>query len=255
MHRFIGKKAPEKPTPTLTEQAQTLDSRGGTMDQRIAKLDKELLGFKKQLAATSAPSAKAAIKQRAMGVMKRKRMLEKQRDSLAQQTFNLEQQVRVVARVPAARAHALPRAGVTGVYHRFAEVHRGHGQGDEGGRQDFEEGVQGAGRWCVCARTAGLTRGAGKIEDLQDDLADLMLDADEVNEVMGRAYGLPDDVYEEDLDAELAALDEDEFAVEEHEEVPDYLKASEMPSAPSAAPASAPPVAEGAVAAKTGVAL
>ena len=34
-------------------------------------------------------------------------------------------------------------------------------------------------------------------------------------QVMGRAYGLPDDVYEEDLDAELAALDEDEFAVEE----------------------------------------
>jgi len=63
----------------------------------------------------------------------------------------------------------------------------------------------------------------GKIEDLQDDLADLMIDAEEINEVMGRAYGLPDDIDEGDLDAELAALDEDEFAVEEHDEVPAYL--------------------------------
>ena len=68
-----------------------------------------------------------------------------------------------------------------------------------------------------------------------------MLDAEEVNEVMGRAYGLPDDIDEGDLDAELAALDEDEFAVEEHEEVPAYLQATAMPSAPSGAPQMAQP--------------
>jgi hypothetical protein len=29
----------------------------------------------------------------------------------------------------------------------------------------------------------------GEIEDMQDDLADLMMDADEINELMGRSYG------------------------------------------------------------------
>ncbi len=44
------------------------------------------------------------------------------------------------------------------------------------------------------------------LEDMQDDLADMMVDAEEINEVLSRSYGMPNDVSEADLDAELAGL-------------------------------------------------
>ena len=45
-----------------------------------------------------------------------------------------------------------------------------------------------------------------KIEDTMDDLADLMMDADEIQDVLGRSYGVGDEVDEDELDDELAAL-------------------------------------------------
>merc|ERR1712226_1085212 len=44
-----------------------------------------------------------------------------------------------------------------------------------------------------------------KIEDMQDELSDMLEDANEVQEVMGRAYGMPE-IDEDDLEAELDAL-------------------------------------------------
>ena len=45
-----------------------------------------------------------------------------------------------------------------------------------------------------------------KIERLQDEMADLMDMGKELQESMGRAYDLPEDVDESELDAELEAL-------------------------------------------------
>ena len=39
------------------------------------------------------------------------------------------------------------------------------------------------------------------MQDLQDDMEDMLELAGEVQETLGRAYGLPDDVDEEDLEA------------------------------------------------------
>ena len=47
----------------------------------------------------------------------------------------------------------------------------------------------------------------------QDDLADMLEDASEVQEALGRSYGMPD-VDEDELEAELDALG-DEFALDE----------------------------------------
>ena len=44
------------------------------------------------------------------------------------------------------------------------------------------------------------------IEDIQDDLADMMLDAEEINEVMGRSYGVPDDIDESGMNEYLLLL-------------------------------------------------
>ena len=51
------------------------------------------------------------------------------------------------------------------------------------------------------------------LQDMQDDLADMMEDANEVQEALGRTYGMPD-IDEDDLEAELDALGE-EFALDE----------------------------------------
>ncbi len=45
---------------------------------------------------------------------------------------------------------------------------------------------------------------------------------------MGRSYGLGDDVYESELDAELSMLEDDFESVDDAAGVPDY-----MPAAPS----------------------
>ncbi|KAK9707683.1 Vacuolar protein-sorting-associated protein 60 [Basidiobolus ranarum] len=61
-----------------------------------------------------------------------------------------------------------------------------------------------------------------KIEDLQDEMADLLEQANDVQETLGRTYGLPEDVDEADLEAELEALG-DELLFED-EETPSYLQ-------------------------------
>merc|ERR1711874_584656 len=48
---------------------------------------------------------------------------------------------------------------------------------------------------------------------MQDELGDMMEDANEVQEALGRTYGMPD-IDEDDLEAELDALGDD-FALDE----------------------------------------
>ena len=47
---------------------------------------------------------------------------------------------------------------------------------------------------------------------IKDELEDMMLDANEIQEVMGRNYGISDDIDEADLEAELDALGDDFLA-------------------------------------------
>ena len=60
-----------------------------------------------------------------------------------------------------------------------------------------------------------------QIEDMQDELADMMEDANEIQESLGRSYGMPD-VDEDELEAELDALGE-ELELEEQEELDKQL--------------------------------
>merc|ERR1719424_2558659 len=64
----------------------------------------------------------------------------------------------------------------------------------------------------------------GKIEDLQDDMAEMMEQAEEIQSTLGRSYA-QDDVDDADLEAELAAMEDDPslfFQAEESGEA-DYL--------------------------------
>merc|ERR1711972_70915 len=71
-----------------------------------------------------------------------------------------------------------------------------------------------------------------QIEDMQDELADMLEDANEVQEVMGRAYGMPE-IDEDDLEAELDALGDD-FALDEDTSYLDEANAA--PDAPAKEP-------------------
>ena len=63
---------------------------------------------------------------------------------------------------------------------------------------------------------------------MQDDLADMLEDANEIQETMGRSYGVPE-IDEDELEAELDALG-DEFALDEDTSyLDDAMKAPDAP--------------------------
>jgi charged multivesicular body protein 5 len=204
MRRFVGKAKPKTPPPTLGAASERLGGRSDTIDQKIAKLDRELAGYKKQIKSTNSPAVKQQVKKRAIQVLKRKKMYEQQRDQLGAQQFNIDQQ-----------AFALE------------------------GMQETSEMVKTLKASAKQMKQEYKKINIDKIEDLQDDLADLMVDAEEVQEVMSREYGTPLDIDEADLDAELEGLDDFDFEEDDVAEssaadaVPDYLKPSAMPAVPS----------------------
>ena len=150
--------------------------------------------------------AKAGLKRRAMQVLKRKKMYEKQRDQLAAQSFNLEQVnfTMDTLKDTATTVEAM-KEGAKTLKQQYKEIN------------------------------------IDEIEDVQDDLADLMADAEEVQDVLGRSYDIGEDVDEDELDAELAGLDDELEALEMGEdETPAYLAdTGDLPSAPTTAPAAA----------------
>jgi len=197
MHRFIGKKKESTPAPSLSDTGKRIEERGDSLDVKINKLNVELAGYQKKLKTAKGPAAQA-LKKRALDMLKRKKMYEKQRDQLANQGFNIDQQAFMM--------------------------------------ESMKDTVQTVDSMKVTAKVMKKEFkkiDLDKIEDLQEDIQDLMLDNDEVQEVMGRALGFDQDVDEDELDAELAALDDldfEDFEAESSEA--DYLKSSRLPSAP-----------------------
>merc|ERR1712020_777256 len=67
-----------------------------------------------------------------------------------------------------------------------------------------------------------------QIEDLQDDLSDMLEDANEVQEALGRTYGMPE-IDEDDLEAELDALGDDFALDDDTSYLDDAMKAPHAP--------------------------
>ena len=60
-----------------------------------------------------------------------------------------------------------------------------------------------------------------------------MEDAEEIQEIMGRSYGM-DDIDEDDLEAELEGLEEEFEGLDmDEEEVPSYLDSDALPAVPA----------------------
>ncbi|KAL1925483.1 uncharacterized protein VTP21DRAFT_366 [Calcarisporiella thermophila] len=196
MNRLFGTSKPKQPKPTLNDAILSTDSRVDAIEVKIKKLEAELAKYRDQMNKMREGPGKNAVKSRALRVLKQKRQYEGQRDQLLQQVANMEQTQFTTENLKnvAVSFDALRTASK-----EMKKQYRGI---------DID-----------------------KIDSIQDELEDLMEKANDVQEALGRSYGVPEEIDEEELDAELDALG-DELNFEE-EEMPSYLQEPEMPEAPS----------------------
>lgn len=197
MHRLFGKKKEVAPPPSLEDTSANLDKRVENLDGKINGLNKELKVYQQQIAKAKGPT-KQNLQRRAMEVLKRKRMYEGQRDQLAGQQFNLDQTVFALETVKDSQTT------IAAMQAASKELKTQHAKID-----------------------------INKIEDMNDDLADMFEDMNEISESLGRSFGIPDDIDEDELNAELECLG-DEFEEEMGEELsnPSYMQDSGMPHVP-----------------------
>jgi charged multivesicular body protein 5 len=148
------------------------------IEKKIARLDAELRKYKDQMSKMREGPGKNAVKQKAMRVLKQKKQYEAQSENLRNQSFNMEQVNYSTQMLKDTKitVNAM-KTGVKEMKREFKNVN------------------------------------IDQIEDLQDDLADMLEDANEVQEALGRSYGMPD-VDESELEAELDALG-DEIALDD----------------------------------------
>uniref|UniRef100_A0A0B7AWI6 Charged multivesicular body protein 5 n=1 Tax=Arion vulgaris TaxID=1028688 RepID=A0A0B7AWI6_9EUPU len=197
MNRLFGRGKPKEPAPNLTDCVANIDSRGESIDKKISRLDAELVKYKDQMKKMREGPAKNQVKQKAMRVLKQKRMYENQRDQLSQQSFNLEQQNFAV--------QSLKDTKTTVDAMKI-------------GTQDFKKAYKHI--------------NIDQIENMQDDLEDLMEQSNEIQEVMGRSYGMPE-LDDDELEAEFDALG-DELQLDQDSSYLDDAVAA--PSAPTSEP-------------------
>ncbi|KAJ2713193.1 Vacuolar protein-sorting-associated protein 60 [Coemansia spiralis] len=200
MNRIFGAGKSKAPKPSLGDAITATDARVGAVEVKIKKLDGELARFRDQMQKMREGPGKNAVKQRALRVLQQKKMYEGQRDQLMQQSFNMESAV-------------------------FATENVKNTMTTLQAMQDANKAM----------KKQYKDVDVDKIYDMQDEMAELLEQANEVQELMGRSYNMPEDIDEHDLEAELDALGDDlDFAEEE----PSYLRDAEpdMPDALPAAP-------------------
>lgn len=180
MNRLFGGAKKKAPPPNLTDAIGNVDSRGESVEKKIAKLELELKKYQGQMKKMRDGPSKNMVKQRALRVLKQKRMYENQLEGLRNQSFNMEQANFATQQLKDTKTTVdAMKLGVKEMKKEYKKVD------------------------------------IGKIEDIQDDMEDMLELAGEVQETLGRAYGLPDDVDEDDLEAELEALGDDFLGEEE----------------------------------------
>ncbi|KIK04625.1 hypothetical protein K443DRAFT_92780 [Laccaria amethystina LaAM-08-1] len=183
MNRFFGNTGNKKPKPSLQDAIASTDARMASIEVKIRKLDAELARYKEQMSKLRPGPGKNAIQERALRTLKQKRMYEAQIAQLTQQTFNMESAALVTdnLRNTMATVDAMQIAN--------KEMRKQYGKID-----------------------------IDKIENIHYDMEDLLEQANEIQETLGRSYAVPDEIDEADLEAELDAL-----ALEEEEEGTSYL--------------------------------
>jgi len=175
MNRLFGAKN-TAPKPTLQGAISSVDTRVESIDVKLAAINAELSTYQTKLAKMRDGPGKSAIKQKALKVLQRRKMYEGQRDQLQQQSWNMEQ----------ANMMQDNLKNVATTVDAMKTTNKALKQ--QYGKIDID-----------------------KIERMQDEMQDLMDVGNEINESISRAYEVPEDVDEAELDAELEALGEETY--------------------------------------------
>lgn len=173
MNRLFGTAKPVAPRPTLQDATGGMEKRVESLDQKILKLDKELARYTAQTKTMRPGPAKQSVQKRALGILKQKKMYEAMKDKNMNQQFNMEQIM-------------------------FAQE----------GLKDTVSTVAAMKDANKALKKQFKSININQIDDMQDDMADLLEQADEVQEALGRSYNT-DDIDESELEAELAAMEDD----------------------------------------------
>ncbi|SZF06146.1 unnamed protein product [Blumeria hordei] len=171
MNRLFGAKS-SAPKPTLDSAITNLDGRVSSIDVKLAAINAELTAYQTKLSKMRDGPGKTAIKQKALKVLQRRKMYEGQRDQLQQQLWNMEQAGMMQDNLK----------NVMTTVDALKQTNRSLKQ--QYGKININ-----------------------KIEQMQDEMADLMEVGNEIQESISRSYDIPEDVDEAELDAELEALE------------------------------------------------
>jgi len=213
MNRLFGSKD-TAPKPTLTGAISNVDTHIESIDVKLAKLTAELQTLQSRLSKMRDGPGKSAIKSKALKILQRRKMYEAQRDQLQQQSWNMEQADMMTSNLKnvMTTVDAMKTTNKT-LKQQYGKIN------------------------------------IDKIERMQDEMADLLEMGNEIQESLGRAYDVPEDVDEAELDAELEALGEDaEFEMTGlgESEVPAFMR-DEVPQFVDEPPESGVKLKEGAV--------
>lgn len=170
MNRLFGTTA-KGPKPTLNSAISGVDDRISSIDVKLASLNAELTTYQTKLGRMRDGPGKTALKQKALKVLQRRKAYEAQRDQLQSQVWNMEQASMMQDNLKNVMTT------VDAMKTTQKELKRQYGKVD-----------------------------IDKIERMQDEMADLMDVGNEIQESLSRAYDVPEDVDEAELDAELEAL-------------------------------------------------
>eukprot|EP00316_Scyphosphaera_apsteinii_P016900 CAMPEP_0119346550 /NCGR_PEP_ID=MMETSP1333-20130426/108059_1 /TAXON_ID=418940 /ORGANISM="Scyphosphaera apsteinii, Strain RCC1455" /LENGTH=201 /DNA_ID=CAMNT_0007359051 /DNA_START=123 /DNA_END=728 /DNA_ORIENTATION=+ len=150
-----------------------MEKRGESLDQKIMKLDKELARYTDQMKKMRPGPAKQSVQKRALAILKQKKMYESQKEKTMAQQFNIDQIMftQDTLKETAGTVSAMRDANKA-LKKQFKQIN------------------------------------VNEVEDLQDDMSDLLEQAEEIQTALGRSYNT-DDVDEADLEAELAMMEDD----------------------------------------------
>ncbi|XP_025202044.1 charged multivesicular body protein 5 [Melanaphis sacchari] len=178
MNRIFGKSKEKAPPPDMSTVIKGVDDRAESIEQKINRLDKELKKLKDQMAKMREGPAKNSLKQKALRVLKQRKQYESQAENLRNQSFNMEQATYAVQSLKDTQSTVVAmKTGMKQMKKEFKNIN------------------------------------IDDIEDLQDEMADMLDQSNEVQEALGRTYGVPD-IDEDELNAELEAIG-DELALDD----------------------------------------
>ncbi|PWY87630.1 hypothetical protein BO70DRAFT_310993 [Aspergillus heteromorphus CBS 117.55] len=175
MNRLFGSKN-TAPKPTLDSAISNVDNRIASIDVKLAALTSELTTYQTKISKMRDGPGKTALRQKALKVLQRRKQYESQRDQLSQQSWNMEQAGMMQDNLKNVMTTVDAMKTTT------KTLKKQYGQID-----------------------------IDKIERMQDEMADLMDVGNEIQESISRAYDVPEDVDEAELDAELEALGEETY--------------------------------------------